>query len=117
MTIDKLVELHLIPAYPYLVSSTKRAAATTQLQQTFFAGVFQKGGTSHTKNLQLAVKLSRLVGSPVTLVELEKAFDDFYAETVRMTNDKRPQVTVQSDLSSLFFVGVTRLFTKKQEKK
>lgn len=110
LTMEKLMELHLIQQYPKIQMKCAASVPTICTRKVHFAGVFQKGGLSNAKNLQLAVKLSRIIGEQVTLDELEAAFDAYYRTAIRqLSMDRRPYILNTGDGSSIFAVGVAKI--------
>lgn len=109
ITLDKLREWGLIFEYPRMQVKCRRHSDANQMQTADFAGVYIDGPCGNTKNLQLATKLSRILGAQVTLPELAEAFRIFKAETTKSSQEHRPQLIGQSDGANVFFVGVTRV--------
>lgn len=110
LTMAKLIEMHLIPGYPQIQMKCSAAVPASSVREVSFAGIYQRGGRAHTKNLQLAVKLSKLVGTQITAKDLDDAFDTFYRNVTRLQSmDTRPYIMNTADGSYVFFVGVTKL--------
>ena len=110
LTMAKLIEMHLIPGYPQIQMKCAASVPASSVRQVSFAGIYQRGGRAYTKNLQLAVKLSRLLGTQVTAKDLDAAFDTYYRNVTRLQSmDNRPYIMNTADGSYIFFVGVTKL--------
>jgi hypothetical protein len=109
ITIDKLLDWHLIPQYPRTTIKCTSSIPATCTRQAFFAGIFQKGGQSNTKNLQLSVKLSKLLDTRVTVKDIEDGIESIYSTSTRtMSSENRPFISNMSDASSIVFLGVTK---------
>lgn len=110
LTMDKLIEMHLIPSYPQIQMKCTASTPAASVRQVSFAGIYQRGGRANTKNLQLAVKLSRLLGTQISAEDLQEAFDTYYRTITRLQSmDHRPYIMNTADGSYIFFVGVTKL--------
>ena len=110
LTMEKLIELHLINQLPKVQMKCAASIPSICTRQVHFAGIFQKGGQSNTKNLQLAVKLSKLLDETVTVNELNDAFEAYCRGSMRqLSMDRRPYVLNTADGSAIFAVGVAKI--------
>lgn len=107
ITMDQLIELHLIPGYPTITMVRARSRAWDFKRETIFAGVYQEGGRNHTKNLQLATKLSNILGEQITLQDLEAGMTDMSARYSGKSEQCCPQVWLGNTGRKLYMVGVT----------
>ena len=115
LTFDKLLEWKLIPGYPTITQASCRAKQWDSLRETQFVGIYvSMGKGANTKNAQLVLKLSHILGRQVTLQELHDGLTRIVESTCTMSSQMQPYITFADQNTKLFVVGVTKT-TKREE--
>lgn len=115
LTLDQLLEWHLIPHYPTITKAAARAAVWDSMRTTAFVGVYVVGSKGRfTKNAQLCHKLTTALGTSITLQELEQSVKQFMTSLSGKPAAQQPQISLSQPNEGMLFLGTTRT-TRREE--
>jgi hypothetical protein len=115
LTLDQLLEWHLIPNYPTITKAAARAAVWDSMRTTAFVGVYVVGSKGKfTKNAQLCHKLTTALGTSITLQELEQSVKQLMTSLAGKPTAQQPQISLNQPSDAIMFLGTTRT-TRREE--